>query len=254
MVKELLQLIDSFNLTHSVLHSTHKQCHRLDLCLSLGVPVSNMDIDDFCLSDHKPVTFSSSFSNCLINSKPLGKRVLSVNPSTGSKFSEAYKSSPLINTISSPPFNLGINDMVLIFNSTCKAVMDNVTPFRNVIPKSRPQPWLNDCTRGLRQTWRKAERKWKKDRLQVSYDMLKERMIKYQQSGKIAKTSYFSDIIQMNSSKPQVLFSTINTLLNPVISTFPDISSEACECFSEFFLIIKLLLLELAPFAHLKSI
>jgi len=47
MVKQFLQTIDSFNLTQSVLGSTHKQGDTLDLILSYGFSVSNAVKDFF---------------------------------------------------------------------------------------------------------------------------------------------------------------------------------------------------------------
>ena len=39
---------------------------------------------------------------------------------------------------------------------------------------------LNDITRALRHTRRRAERKWKKDHLQVSLDIMKNSLVEYQ--------------------------------------------------------------------------
>jgi len=49
------------------------------------------------------------------------------------------------------------------------------------------QPWLNDVTSAFRQECWKVERKWKEDRLQVSFDILKSSLINYQTAEKAAK-------------------------------------------------------------------
>ncbi len=56
--KEFLNLIDSFSLVQWIKDSTHVQGHILDLVLSHGFAVSDIEISDFLLSDHKPILFS----------------------------------------------------------------------------------------------------------------------------------------------------------------------------------------------------
>lgn len=79
MVKEFLYTIDSFNFT--LLRSTHRQSHTLDLILSLGFPASNVVIDDICLSDHKPVILNITVSFIVCKHKPSSRHVvLSILP------------------------------------------------------------------------------------------------------------------------------------------------------------------------------
>lgn len=197
MVKDFLHLIESFNFTQFVSSPTHKLGHTLDLILSLGVPVLNIDIEDACFSDHNPVIFNISVFSSSLNCKPLGRYVRSIKPSTASEFSNAYTTlTSVLRTSGSLSFGLGLNDIVPMFNSICNEIMDTCAPFKIIGVKSKPQPWLNNDTRCLRQVWRKAERQWKKDKLQVSYDILKDAMIKYQKAAKTAKIKYFSDLIK----------------------------------------------------------
>lgn len=55
LINKFLQIIDSFNLVLSVSKPMHDKVHLLDLVISLGLSVTSLQIDDFCLSDHKPV-------------------------------------------------------------------------------------------------------------------------------------------------------------------------------------------------------
>lgn len=54
VVKELLNLIDSFNLVQSVVGSTQERGHTLDLVLLYGLPIPNIEICDAVFSDHMP--------------------------------------------------------------------------------------------------------------------------------------------------------------------------------------------------------
>jgi len=95
--------------------------------------------------------------------------------------------------------------------------------------------WLNISTRTLRQECRRAERRWKRDGLQVSYQILKDCLTLYQHSVSKAKSVYFSNLIAKNANRPKVLFKTIHSALNPVVRSFPDANLETCIQFSDFF-------------------
>lgn len=101
--------------------------------------------------------------------------------------------------------------------------------------KSCVHPWFNDESRAIRQKWRRAERKWKRDKLQISYDYVKECMIHYQKTVKIVMANYFSDLIAKIAHSPKILFNTINIVLNPMSNVYPDPSPMACENFLKFF-------------------
>jgi len=62
--------------------------------------------------------------------------------------------------------------------------------------KVRSDPWLNNEIRGLRQNCRQAERKWKKNKLQIYYDIFKEALKKFQRAVKLTKSKYFVEIIE----------------------------------------------------------
>ena len=99
--------------------------------------------------------------------------------------------------------------------------------------EAKPQPWLNDNTRTARQVRRRAEHKWKKDKLQVFYEILKNSLSIYMKTVRKEKSKYFKDIISKNAHSPCVL--------NVPISTCTDISSVTCDKF----LLTRFMLLEL---------
>ena len=55
--RSFLNVIDSFNFVQSVSRPTHELGHTLDLVLSHGLCVSNLDICDAVFSDHMPILF-----------------------------------------------------------------------------------------------------------------------------------------------------------------------------------------------------
>ncbi|KAF7666858.1 hypothetical protein LDENG_00086960 [Lucifuga dentata] len=73
----------------------------------------------------------------------------------------------------------------------------------------------------------------KKDQLQVSFDMLRDSLSKYQEAVGAAKTKRLSDIVS-NCHRPCVLFSTINAVINPPTACFVE-TPATCENFLRFF-------------------
>ena len=67
-------------------------------------------------------------------------------------------------------------------------------------PKPKGLPWVNDATRALRRVCRKAERKWKHDKLQISFEILRDTRLNYQEAVKAARTKHFSDLIVITMS------------------------------------------------------
>lgn len=57
LIEDFIYLIDSFDLAQSAAGPTHKHGHTLDLVLSIGLPVFNVNITDAVFSDHMPILF-----------------------------------------------------------------------------------------------------------------------------------------------------------------------------------------------------
>ena len=74
------------------------------------------------------------------------------------------------------------------------------------------------------------QRQWKKDKLQISYDILGDSLNHYQPTVKKSKADYYSDIINKQAHRPKVLFKTITLILNFAVHTI-DSFPEACENF-----------------------
>ncbi len=143
------------------------------------------------------------------------------------QFSEAFSSQFPISSSSS---GMGPEELISYFNSTCVNILDYIAPFKLKCHKTRNQPWLNSESRVLRQKCRQAERKWKQDKFQVSYEILRD-MRTYQTFVKTVRSTYFSNLINSNAGRPKVLFSTINKVLNPIATLFPDVSPAVCNDF-----------------------
>ena len=125
--------------------------------------------------------------------------------------------------------SLDTEQLTSAFLSTCTGALDIVAPLKLMRPRAKSEPWLNDVTRAAMRECRQAERRWKKDKLHVAHDILKESWRKYQSIVKAEKISYLSDIISSNLNKPCVLFKTIDAMFNSPLSTCIEASTEVCQ-------------------------
>lgn len=93
MAKGFLNHIDSFNLVQSVSGPTQEHGHTLDLVLSYGLPVLNLEICDAVFSDHMPVLFETVLACHTVKPRAPSRRCRMINPSTAVQFSVAFRQS-----------------------------------------------------------------------------------------------------------------------------------------------------------------
>ena len=232
LVKDFLSLIDSFNLVQCVSGPTHELGHTLDLVLCHGLSVSNLEICSNVLSDHLPVMFEAAFSCAAVQSCAPARSRRIFNPVTAGQFSSAFNQLCVPSGLT--PANT--EELSSSFHSSCRTILDSVAPLKTVQPKAKPEPWLDTKTCAARQECRKAERRWKKDKLQVFYQILMDCWRCYQSTVKEARRQYLSNLIDSNRHNPRVLFKTIVTVLNPPQPGCTEASPEMCNSFLHFFI------------------
>lgn len=133
MAKDFLDVIDSFNLIQHVTVPTQEHGHTLDLVLSSGFMVDNLEIGDTVFSDHCPVVFDFMIS--------FDKPCTSVRSNW-------------------TPLQLEMEKLTRSFLTACSTVLDSVAPLKVLRPKRAvAEPWLNDITRAAKAECRRAERK-----------------------------------------------------------------------------------------------
>lgn len=233
LVKDFLALMNSFNLTQFVSDPTHTKGHTLDLVLSRGLDICITDIKDFGISDHFPVLFNTVINNVDLYSDGSLRQTRSMSSQSLAHFTAAFLDSPLsdVNGIA----DLSAEELANLLNTTCADILNSVAPLRTKSAKLLRQPWRNDPTGALRRGCRRAERKWKKDKLHVSLDMLRKCLSRYQKSVKAAKSASFSGIIWSNCHNPRALFSICNSSINPCPFTCRDASPVLRDNFFKYF-------------------
>uniref|UniRef100_A0A8C1UC21 Reverse transcriptase domain-containing protein n=1 Tax=Cyprinus carpio TaxID=7962 RepID=A0A8C1UC21_CYPCA len=236
LATDFKRLLSSFHLHQLVDRPTHLIGHTLDLIISHGLSISLTEISETAISDHFPIIVEfpvpSSIASRSIAS-PCYRRIFT--SSTAEEFSAAFMDTELY-ALSESVFSICPDGLLSSFNSTCSEILDVIAPYKQRSPKLRADPWINDATRTLRQRCRQAERRWKKDKLHVSLEILRGCLFDYQRAVKEAKSKYLSNIIINSGHCPRVMFNTINSVVNPHICSLTDASVSTCENFLHFFI------------------
>ena len=230
LAKEFRDIIESFDFVLHPSGPTHNKGHTLDLVLTTGLKISQLETIDFYLSDHKSLVFS------IITAPPPRKTPTSIcsrilTPLTSTKFTTVFDA-----TATFPAPSLSTDDQLTLFNKTCKLTLDLVAPFKTRTKLTdRPSPWLTDHTRALKRELRKIERKWKSTKLSVFYERLKDLMRNYNAAVKVARNNYFSSLISNNHLNPRTLFQTIDRVVGAPKTLDVPASHDHCESFLTFF-------------------
>ncbi|XP_070410856.1 RNA-directed DNA polymerase from mobile element jockey isoform X1 [Nothobranchius furzeri] len=234
LVKDFLDLIDSFSMSQRVNGPTHGHTHTLDLIFCHGLQISDLGILPATFSDHSPVVFnmnldSASRVECF---RPSFSRT--IGPNTAAHFAAilALNSAPFQST---DEFTV-VEGLLHALDSSCLAALDIVAPLKSRRNTSRPDPWLNEQTRSMRQHARRLERKWIKDRLTVSFESMREAWSQYQRAVRGARNRFFASIVTANSNNQGVLYKTMNAVLSPVTKLFSSASADLCNQILQFFL------------------
>lgn len=153
--------------------------------------ITEIEISDTLISDHNPIIFNMSLPN------------LFYSPTNAETFARHFPSqfqvnfNMLFNELSSQMSldssfpDLDVDQHLELLKDSWLEVLNETAPLKVFKQKTRTDRWHTPETRTLRQACRKAERKWKKDRLQSSSKLLKDCLLAYQLAAKAAKAAFF---------------------------------------------------------------
>ncbi len=170
--------------------------------------------------------------NIIIN-LPLWK--LTIRSNFSEDFTELYNKVNSSLSVESSLADLDAEHHFNSLNTVWTDILNSIALFKCFKLKPKSEPWTDNNFRSLRQSCREAERKWKKDKLQISFGILKNCLSLYQRAVKKAKTSYFSNLIEKHHCTPKILFSVINSALNPPNNSFQNPSFALSEDFLRHF-------------------
>ncbi len=166
------------------------------------------------ISDHFPIVFMLCLPDIPQVTSSDTRQTRVYLPHFCKDFTELYNK---VNSSLSVELSLADLDTEHHFNSLNTVwtdILNSIAPVKCFKLKPKSEPLIDNNIRSLRQSCRKAERKWKKDKLQISFDILKNCLSLYQRAVKKAKNSYFSNLIEKHHCTLKILFSVINSALS----------------------------------------
>ncbi len=189
-------LINSFGVKQNVTRPTHRFNHTLDLIISHGIDLTDIDIvpqsDD--VTDHFLVSCMLHITD--INyMAPRYRPGRTIVPATKDRFTSNL---PDLSQLICVPINTNeldkmTSNMGTIFSNT----LETVAPIKlKKVREKRAAPWYNSYTHSLKKETRNLERKWRKSNLEVFRIAWKNSMSSYRQALKAARTEHIRKLIQ----------------------------------------------------------
>ena len=230
ITKEMITVLNTFDLIQHVHGPTHKGGHTLDLIISRGLNISSIVIKDVALSDHFCIFFDILIS-ATNESRSVSVRRRCINDNTSVRFMEAISLTPSISADS-------VDILLDSFNSKVKNVIDDIAPII-VSKKTNRQKsvWRRStAVQTMKRQCRKAERMWRKTKLEIHYSIYKDSLHAFNVKLATARQNFFSNLINSNLNNTRTLFATVERLTNPP-SQIPSemLSVTKCNEFASFF-------------------
>ena len=229
---DFMDLLDSMDFVQHISGPTHYRGHTLDLVITKGLITTVQSVRFLTLSDHFCIFFTVKV-NKLEQKKDRFIRKRYLTPQVATNFRALMTTEDAKN----PKESASDSDLVTTFISKAKTALDSLAPIhlKKVKEKSKA-PWFNSDLDELKKACRRAERRWRKTKLHVHQDILKEQLAALNKAMKKAREDHFSSLVSTNANNPRVLFSTIDTLLNPALKTDESLLSPSkCEEFAVHF-------------------
>ncbi len=215
-------LINSFGVKQNVTGPTHRFNHTLDLIISHGIDLTDIDIipqsDD--VTDHFLVSCMLHITdiNYMAPRYRPGRIII---PATKDRFTNNL---PDLSQLLCVPINTDELDTITSNMGTILSnTLETVAPIKlKKVREKRAAPWYNSYTHSLKKDTRILERKWRKSNLEVFRIAWKNSMSSYRQALKTARTEYIRKLIDNHQNNPRFLFSTVARLTNKQMS--PDLN------------------------------
>ena len=239
--KAFSAVLDGVGFTQNIEEPTHIHNHTLDLVLTYGSDVSNVDVlrQSSLLSDHFLITFDLALEDFPApQDKTIMKRTL--NDKSISRFKELIQ--PMLNTAAADPADSCCSPSVIDqavdhTMESLKSALNAAAPIKQKTIRVRSSsPWYNIELHTLKQNVRKLERLCRHSHSEPVHREWRAGLRNYKNALRSARTQYFSTLIEANKNNSRFLFSTVAKLTNCHSTVAPKIPSSLSSAdFLHFF-------------------
>jgi len=208
--KKLKDLLYSLNLDQHVKSATHIHGHCLDLVISRsdGLSIDSLEVHPPVISDHSAITFKLPGKRAVASKRlVICRKLKDINMES---FEQAIINSSFVNCPSDD-----LEQLTSQYNTCLTQIMDTHAPVTEKLVVDRSEaPWFSDECKTLKIAKRKAERTWRKSKLTVHLNILRDCVEQYKSVCHLSKAKYFRDKINENSKNQKELFKITNSLLH----------------------------------------
>jgi hypothetical protein len=114
-----------------------------------------------------------------------------------------------------PPSVENLNALTESYYSICRKVLDKHAPeLDGHVRIRKPNPWSKEDIKHFKNEKRQAERKWRKSRKNIDYEVYKEKRNLLNRQLQNLKATHLKDKISQNKGNSKALFKIINSCLN----------------------------------------
>ena len=210
--KQFLTIIDNFNLSQNVSQPTHSSGNTLDLIITSNTNmVSNILVDELN-SDHNCINFK------LNTAKPPPARKLIKYRKVRDIDLVNFKADLIElfqnKTNVDPNTPQYLETLVSAFNDSSKIFARHAPEMTKWVTVRNPTPWTTNDIILQKREKRKAERKWKKTRLPVDYQIFKEKRNNYNMLLRQLRSKHLSETISRHRGDSRAMFKALNTALH----------------------------------------
>nr|XP_055057050.1 uncharacterized protein LOC129441427 [Misgurnus anguillicaudatus] len=210
--RAFIDVLNSLGIKQNVSGPTHTRNHTLDLILSLGLNINDIEISpqSDAVSDHCLVSCTILLDRTA-QSTTCYRLARTIISTTKDSFISTLPDLSQMKHVADNREDLDI--IIENLNNVCSSTLDAVAPIRKKrIKEKPPAPWYDHHTAALKKVARKMERNYRSTKLEVWRSAWKESVQHYRQAIKTARSTYLSTLIKENHNNPRFLFSTVAKL------------------------------------------
>ncbi len=167
---------------------THNRGHTLHLLISRDLNISSIVVNDVALSNHFCIFFDILIS-VTTESRSVSVRKRCINENTSVLFMKSISLTPSISADS-------VDLLLDSFNSKVKNVIDDIAPIKVSKKTGRQKSFWRKSTavQSMKRQCRKAERMWRKTKLEIHYSIYKDTLHAFSVEVATARQTFFSNL------------------------------------------------------------